>query len=325
MLPGVRVAIAQTVDYTPKLVRQQIRDILDRLGGLGDVVKPGDKVAIKINLTGGTKVKPLPGVSAIESYVTHPEVVHALGELVRDAGAKEVYIVEAVYEWDSYKLWGYEEIAKPLGATLIDLNNTHPYRDFASTPVEKGGFIYPQFTFNHILEDVDVFMSVAKMKNHWNCGVTHSLKNLIGLVPARFYRLDTSHNHRSAFHGQEAETKARLPRVIIDLNRARPIHFALIDGIKTTQGGEGPWITTMTAVEPGVLIAGKDPVAADAVATAVMGFDPTADYPTMPFIRCDNHLNLAAALGLGTNRLDEIEVVGAAIQDVLYRFDTGWG
>ena len=33
-------------------------------------------------------MEPLPGVSAIESYVTHPEVVRALGELVRDAGAR---------------------------------------------------------------------------------------------------------------------------------------------------------------------------------------------------------------------------------------------
>jgi len=232
-----QVAIGQASSYERGLIRQQMRDLLDELGGLGDVISAGDRVAIKVNLTGGTKVRPLPGIPAIESYVTHPEVVHALGELVRDAGARELFIVEAVYEWESYELWGYEEVAEALDATLIDLNDTRPYNDFASTPVGAGSFIYPEFTFNHILEDVDVFMSVAKMKNHWNAGVTHSVKNLIGLVPARFYRLGPKDNYRSAFHGQSNETKARLPRVIVDLNRARPIHFALIDGIKTTQGG----------------------------------------------------------------------------------------
>jgi hypothetical protein len=51
-----------------------------------------------------------------------------------------------------------------------------------------------------------------------------------------------------------------------------------------------------------------------------MGHDPTADYPTEPFIRCDNHLNLAAAAGLGTNKLDEIEVLGVSIEKAKYQF-----
>jgi len=96
--------------------------------------------------------------------------------------------------------------------------------------------------------------------------------------------------------------------------------LALIDGIKTTEAGEGPWIQTMAAVEPGLLVASRDPVAADAVATAAMGFDPTATPPTAPFLRSDNHLNLAYGLGLGTNRLDEMEIVGPSIEDVRYEF-----
>jgi hypothetical protein len=47
-----------------------------------------------------------------------------------------------------------------------------------------------------------------------------------------------------------------------------------------------------------------------------MGFDPTADYPDVPFLRADNHLNIAYQLGLGTNRLADIEVVGAQLDDV---------
>jgi uncharacterized protein (DUF362 family) len=317
-----RVAITDATSYERTVIRQRVRDVLDAIGGLGDIVSAGDRVAIKVNLTGGTAVKPLPGVSAIESYVTHPEVVRALGELVRDAGARELYIVESVYEWASYSRWGYEEVAEALDATLIDLNDTRPYDDYATTPVGDGWFVYEAFTFNHILEEVDAFISVPKMKCHWSCGVTHSLKNLIGLVPARFYRLDPSHNHRSGFHGTDREMGTRLPRVIVDLNRARPVDLALIDGIKTTEGGEGPWIETMAPVEPGVLIAGKDPVAADAVATSAMAFDPTATRSQGPFLQSDNHLNIAHEVGLGTNRLDEIEVIGHAIADVRIEFAT---
>jgi uncharacterized protein (DUF362 family) len=73
-------------------------------------------------------------------------------------------------------------------------------------------------------------------------------------------------------------------------------------------------------VAPGVLIAGKNPVATDAVGTAVMGFDPCASYPNAPFVHGDNLLNLAADLKLGSNRLDEIEVVGAGMEDVKQQF-----
>jgi uncharacterized protein (DUF362 family) len=114
---------------------------------------------------------------------------------------------------------------------------------------------------------------------------------------------------------------ARLPRVIVDLNRARPIHLAVVDGVMTGEAGEVPRESnSFAAVQPGVLAAGKNAVATDAVATALMGFDPEADYPTAPFVRGENHLNLARAAGLGTNRLRDIRVVGPSISDLRYPF-----
>lgn len=234
-----KVAVAQAMTYDRAEVRKQVRQLLDLLGGLKGVVKSRDRVAIKVNLTGGLGTRPLPGVAAIDSYITHPEVVRALAEAVKEAGAREVTLVESVYEWASFKEWGYEDIAADLGLKLVDLNMTDPYKDFAKTPVGKDSFVYPDFTFNHILEETDVFMSVPKMKCHYSAGITLSMKNLVGLVPARFYRLELQHNHRSALHGSDEDVKTRLPRVIVDLNRARPIHFALIDGIKSTEGGKG--------------------------------------------------------------------------------------
>jgi uncharacterized protein (DUF362 family) len=315
-----QVAIAQATSYDRRLVRQQVQALLDGLGGVSDLIRPGDRVAIKVNLTGGTGVPPLPGVPAIESYITHPEVVRALGELLRDAGAGQLYIVEAVYDGGSYPLWGYEEVAGSLDATLIDLNVPHPYTDFVSAPVGKDWFIYQEYTLNPILQEIDAFVSVAKMKCHWSCGLTLSMKNLIGLVPTSYYRCGPDHIYRSDFHGCDGEFKTRLPGVVVDLNRVRPIQLALIEGIKTTEAGEGPWIETIAPVAPGVLIAGKNPVATDAVAAAVMGFDPTIAYPSAPFLRSDNYLSLANEMRLGPHHLEEIQVVGASIDDVRYEF-----
>jgi uncharacterized protein (DUF362 family) len=313
----------QAANYDRRLVRQQVQAMLDSLGGLGDVVHAGDRVALKVNLTGGHYFDPPAGLSATESYLTHPEIVRALGELLRDAGARELFIVEAVYDKESFPAFGYEEVARALNATLVDLNEPQPYSDFASTPVGEDWFIYDRFTFNPILEEVDAFVSVAKMKSHCRCGVTHSMKNLVGLVPVKSYRLNEQDWWRSALHGYGNETRTRLPRVILDLNRARPIHLALVDGIKTAEGGEVPR-GSFSPVAPGVLLAGKDPVATDAVATAAMGFDPTVDCPDVPFVNGDNYLNMAYELGLGTNRLEEIEVVGAAIDGVRTEFAPCW-
>jgi uncharacterized protein (DUF362 family) len=318
--PGqYQVAISKVATYDTDAVYQAVNEMITQLGGLKDIIKPGAKVAIKPNLTGGVTSALVPGYSAIESFITNPEVVRALIRMIQATGTKDITIVESVYEWESYTAWGYAKMAQEMDVKLVDLNDVKPYDAFIDVPVENS-FIYPSFKINKILQDIDVFISVSKMKNHYNAGVTHTMKNLYGLIPLKYYTLTPGDTYRSGFHGTPDQTRTRLPRVIIDVNRIRPIHFSLIDGIKTAEAGEGPWIATMTPVQPGVLVAGKNPVATDAVATAVMGHNPTADYPDPPFIRCDNHLNLAAAAGMGTNKLEEIEVLGVSIDKAKYPF-----
>ena len=125
---------------------------------------------------------------------------------------------------------------------------------------------------------------------------------------------------RSAFHDSGNGVGTRLANVIVDLNRARSIDLGVVDGIRTVQGGEATWVKGVAPIAPGVVIAGKNPVCVDAVATAVMDCDPSAEFPQPPFIRSKNHLNLARQMGLGTNRLGQIEVVGRAVDNVKTRF-----
>jgi hypothetical protein len=116
-----------------------------------------------------------------------------------------------------------------------------------------------------------------------------------------------------------------------DLVASRPIHLAVIDGIYTMTAGElpyqvgGQWVNQ--AIHPGLLIAGMNCVATDAVATAIMGFDPMADRGTPPFQKCDSTLQLAESLGVGTRDLTRIEVVGPPIEKVRYPYPllTHWG
>ncbi|MFN2285359.1 MAG: hypothetical protein ACK2UQ_13125, partial [Anaerolineae bacterium] len=59
--------------------------------------------------------------------------------------------------------------------------------------------------------------------------------------------------------------------------------------------------------------------------TVAMGFDPTAAAGSTPFIRGLNHIQLASEVGLGTNRLEEIEVLGPSIKDVTTKFRAALG
>jgi uncharacterized protein (DUF362 family) len=317
-----KVGTARVDRYDKALVRDALGTIFDSVGGLGDVIGLGDKVAIKTNVTGGSMQR-LGNLPGIETIFTHPVVVEVVAELIIDAGAGEVYIVEAIYDEGSWDL-GFRDIAERLGATLVDLNRPEPYDSLSTDPVGEGWYIYESFYCNRVLNEVDALVSVSKMKGHGEAGVTHTIKNMVGSVPWPFYELKRPElrGYRSEFHGTGDETKARLPRVIIDLNRAHPVAIGVVDGIKTMEGGEGPWIEGVRAIQPGVLIAGKSPLAVDAVATGIMGFDPTAEYPDPPFLHCDNHLNLAREMGFGTNRLEEIEVVGPSIDELVTPFKT---
>ena len=73
-----RVAIAQATDYNADTLDKKVAEMIDQLGGLGDVVKSGDSVAIKINMTGGLKSGELPGIKPIDSFITHPLVLQSL-------------------------------------------------------------------------------------------------------------------------------------------------------------------------------------------------------------------------------------------------------
>ena len=163
--------------------------------------------------------------------------------------------------------------------------------------------MFPAFDLNHSYEDCDVFVSIAKMKEHATAGITLSMKNCFGLTPCTIYGTgagadepslipkggrDLVHRgyrqpSKSAPAGERPEDRRaqdtwRVPRTVVDLCAARPIHLAIVEGVSTMTGGEGPWIREeLTGVAPGVIVAGLNPVTTDAVSMALMGFDPMAD------------------------------------------------
>ena len=317
------VATTDCFDYERSNIRRQVESMFNKIGGLADIIKPGDKVGIKVNLTGGVNsfgnVKHQP----FNTYLNHPEICRAVVELVKDAGAGNVYIVEAVYEWQSFTFndpitgLSYEQIANETGAELVDINKKAPYSDYAIRQV-PGGIIYQELTQNGILDDFDCFISLPKTKRHVSAGITNAMKNLVGTLPVPCGLYNKGAGHRKGIH-EHPNRNEDLVRVVIDLNKATPIHLVVSDIIHTVLKGEGPWIgfNYNDKVDINKLVAAKhDVVAADAVSTSLLGFDPMAvDHDTPWDFKGNltlNYLQLASDLGMGTNDLAKINVIDAS-------------
>ena len=303
-----KVAIIKADNYERTFIRQRMEYLFGLIDGITDIIKPGDKVAIKINLTGG-------GTSCPYNMWSHPEVLRAVGELVIECGvhAEDIYIVEALWSSTSFSQ-EFIDVQNSLGAQLVDLNMPDPYSDFIQKEVGSNYFNFSSFTVNQILSDVDVYISIPKMKQHYEAGITCSLKNQVGMVPKDYYTIPSNQGNRAALHSQTGgSSKAHLPRSVCDLYFARPVDLAVIDGIMNARGGEGIWNDTFEVCEDHVLLAGKNPVATDSVCAYFMGIDPSAEKIPLPNPdngECDNYLYLLNQLGVGTNKMNEIEIVG---------------
>lgn len=313
---SAKVAITQVDCYDRVLIRQKVEHLFEALEGITDVVRAGDRVAIKINLTGGSGSAFSPklhGVPITESVWTHPEVVRAVGELILDCGVRpsDLYLVEALWDTASFNNFGYREVQRYLGAEMIDLNSPNPYSAFVALPVGERAFFYSSFRVNAILAEVNVYLSIPKLKHHYEAGVTAALKNQVGMVPKQLYEIPGDRGRRGALHSEGGTSPTHLPRAICDLNLARPVQLAVVDGVRNAHGGEGVWNPTFQLAEDHVLLAGKDPVATDNIAARLLGIDPEVETLPLPAGgRCDNHLELLSQKGAGVNRLQQIEIVG---------------
>jgi uncharacterized protein (DUF362 family) len=349
--PAAPVAVARCASYDEDLAAT-LATMFDQLGGLARIVR-NKTVTIKLNLTGNPGLR-FQGRPLGVTHYTHPKVVLATAHLMGRAGARRIRFVESAWatggpleEYILHSGWNLRQLQN--AAPAVEFENTNALgkgKRYARLKVPGGGYIYPAYDLNLAYHDTDVFVSMAKLKNHETCGVTLSLKNCFGNTPASIYGDDAGVDEPNespgkgrveVFHfGKRAPAKSapqeivpnssrepghRVPRIVADLVAARPIDLAIIDGVESIAGGEGPWIRGLRLVQPGLLVAGTNPVTTDAVSTALMGYDPRAVRGTPPFRNCDNTMLLAERLGVGTTDLKRIEVVGVPIAQAIHRFE----
>jgi uncharacterized protein (DUF362 family) len=344
--PAAPVAIGRARSYDPAALREKLDAALDLIGGLKKLVS-NKTVSIKINVTGGPgKLGDLP---AYRTYQVHPNLLAALCAALADAGAQRMIVLESQYSAKTPEEvlagggWDIRAIRSAGGnrVTFQDTRNLGTWPQYSRLKVPWGGFLFPAFDVNPCYEKTDVFISLAKLKDHLSTGVTMSIKNLFGMPPASLYGQATAKenslaNRVAVLHEGKvavpagvpkeiaehvpAAWKYRVPRVTADCLGARPIDLAVIDGIETCRFGEGSWVSKTQAIQPGLLLVGGNPLSTDAVATAAMGYDPLAEHFAFPF-RGENHLRLLHSVGVGEIDPQKIEVRGLPLKEAVYPFN----
>lgn len=345
--PTAPVAVARCRSYGPHLV-EVLERMLDQLGGIGRLVR-NKTVAVKLNLTGTPAARqghlPL-GVS----HWTHPDVTAAMLYLMDKAGARRIRVLES--PWSTAA--PLEEVMLEAGwepqhllstAKRVEFENTNYLglgKRYHRLKVPGGGRIFDVYDLNHSYVDCDVYVTLAKLKESPSCGVTLSIKNSFGILPATIYgegagkeepsvrpvggrtMLHTGYRqppgHMEKYPTSPREAGYRVPRIIADLAAVRPIDLAIIDGIHSITRAPGPWSGNTKHVQPNLLIAGTNCVTTDTVCTALMGFDPLADRGTPPFENRDSTMRLAEDIGLGTRDLNRIDVIGTSIREGVFDF-----
>lgn len=220
---------------------------------------------------------------------TDSRVIEGVVKFLRQHNVKEVIIGEGsgfADTLEAFRVAGVDAVAERWKAKMVNLNKDEFIEVIPQNPLALKKVKIAKTALESVI------ISVPKLKPHRLAGVTLSLKNMIGAVTPK----GSIHNH--------------LSQKIVDLISVIKPSVAVIDGIIAGEGHE----TSGNPVEMNLVIAGTDPVAVDAVGAAVMGIPPESV----------KHLCLAEETGLGTCRLEEIEILGEPIEKVKRKFRTSF-
>ncbi len=95
-------------------------------------------------------------------------------------------------------------------------------KEYSRFMVPGGGLMFKGYDLNHSYADCDVFVSLAKLKQHMTAGITLSMKNCFGITPCTIYGDGSPENEpglaplggRGPFHsGSRPPSKSAPPPV----------------------------------------------------------------------------------------------------------------
>lgn len=247
---------------------------LEGIGGIEDLILPGQKVLLKPNM--------LSAKGPERAITTHPSVIEAAAKMVRDLGATP-FIGDSpggalrgiTRVWENT---GIGEMAEKAGIELVNFEAS------GSEEIRSGDYVF------HIAKPVleaDRIINLCKLKTHVLTLMTCAVKNLFGAIPG----------FRKAQLHKEFPKPREFARMLVELYGIIRPSITIVDAVLAMQG-DGP--SSGDPIKLGLIMAGRDAVAVDTVASEIIGFSPGSIDTT----------RIAGELSLGVSDPQSIRIVG---------------
>ncbi len=277
----VNVSLQKIQDYQSDLMREALTHALSLLGGLENIIKPGSNIFVKINHLS-------PPSPAEEAIVTHPAFTREVLLLLKEIGCK-ITVGDDIQskQKDGFLISGYRELCNNLGIPVMNLKEAGFRR------IDCKGKVLDKVYISPPLLDSDFLINLPKLKTHSFTIFTGAVKNMYGIIPQGF---------RSSYHRQFFKNEL-FSQMLVDIFSCAPPQLNIMDAVVAMEG-EGPSAGRPKKVN--LILASRDAVALDAVASKIIGLDPLQVLTT----------KYADERGLGVGRLENIEITGERIQDV---------
>ncbi len=274
------VSIIRSEEYG-KGVYDKVRESVDLLGGISKFVKKNERILIKPNL--------LLDKPADAAVTTHPDIVAATIQLVKEAGATPV-VGDSPCLKSALKVAtgsGILDACKASGTELIEFTENVAIDN-------PGGYLFRRLEISKEVLAFDGIINLPKLKTHAQMFLTLGIKNLFGCVAGKA---------KPQWHFSAGADSQSFAAMILDLHLFLNPRLNIMDGIVGMEGN-GPG--SGDPKEIGLVLASSDAVAMDTVITEILGADPEAP----PIQR------VASGWELPGSRLSNIQVLGEKISEV---------
>ena len=261
-------------------IQESVTKVFDLMGGVTNMIKPGTTVMLKPNAGHASP--------ADTSVCTNPEVVRAVIREVKKANPKSIVIAEAAAigcdTMECYEVSGIADVAREEGVELYDIKAD---KDLVNVAVRGYRSNLSHVKLPRRLMEADHLINLPILKAHASMVFSCALKNIKGVV-------------QDAVHMQMHQQN--LTMAMMDVWSVCHADINIVDAIRPASGYSPH---TPVPIEVGCILGSYDPVAVDLIACDLVGIDAEAvDY-----------FRVSAETGLGTTNRDDIEVVGAKVED----------
>lgn len=229
-----------------------VDDALNLIGA-SELIKQGDCVVITANMVDN---KP-----ASTGTVVHPDLLRKIIRYLKNCKPSRIAVAAGSGGAPTQQVFeeiGFNKVIQEEGIEFVDLNYG-PY-----TEISLNHDIVPSTKLNKLCKEMDIHISFTPIKMHKEATVSLGIKNVaLSWPPAEIHGMPKK---KLGIHED-------LHNFIAAMGEAVPIDITVLSGMNGmiwTGPSDGK------AVSSNLIVAGTDPVAADAVAARMMGLLPQA-------------------------------------------------